>query len=58
MILRKDDMSNWTCSTRRYADFEQAMEFALAHTPHKPEVTIWPMGAAWIVIIFTSAMVN
>lgn len=58
MNIRKNDMSQWCGHTRRCDTLGEAMthaQFDLQRTSH---VSIWQMRVGWMVITYTSMLVN
>lgn len=58
MSVRKNDMSQWYAHTWRCNSLDQAMTFALGRMFPGSHVLIWPMGGQYLVVSYTSAVVN
>ena len=58
MNVRKRDMAEWHCNTRRCGDLDSAMAVAMQNLERTHLVSIWPVYGQWMVITFTSAVVN
>jgi len=60
MNVRKQDMSQWKCNTRRCSDLESAFNIAYHNYAHLGEVSvlIWPLGGQWLVITYASTLAN
>lgn len=58
MNIRKHDMSEWRANTRRWPDSLQAIGAAEYDVEQGRKVSIWPLGDQWMVITWTSALVN
>jgi hypothetical protein len=56
MNIRKQ--AQWFGHTRRCDTLDQAMDFVGRDLDHISHVSIWPLQRGWMVVTFTSVLVN
>ena len=58
MQIRKDDMSKWRATARRFNSLDLAMADAQCHLEYTSNVRIWPFAGQWLVIAYTPTQAN
>lgn len=58
VMARTNHMSQWYGQTRRCDTLEHAIDFAERDLERTSHISIWPMRNEWMVITWTSVLVN
>lgn len=57
MNVRKQDMGQWYCNTRRCSSLAAAMDYVLT-LYSTSNISIWQISDCWLVVMHRSALVN